>query len=395
MRQIVTSALVCLLALVILIPAAAFAQRNVEVANGPSKALEAYVTAQSNSDWESLLELTVEAQRAQRKAFLANDENKLQHRGYFNIIEAQLVEAKELPERFARGTADLDRYTSQYGDARVFYVGVDYRVHHEDKYHFNGVNYRIAVLVREEGAWRVAQFSGAPVEWLADSEVAFGTASERTAAEVLRARDRGWIVNATGQVLGRFGTPVREGDMSTHSCPSTIDVYLSKYENYHDWQGRSAPFTKTVNFEYYVKHVVPNEWYASWPMESLYAGALACKMYGWYWTLHDKYPDDDYDVMDTDVDQSFVGGDDGDHPRTDDAVDAMDGIGLEKASSHEIFQAQHLQGSYSNHGFHSGKMSQWGTKYWADNHKTYGYMCHYYYDYSENTDNEMMGFFSY
>lgn len=40
---------------------------------------------------------------------------------------------------------------------------------------------------------------------------------------------------------------------------------------------------QTYNFQYYAKNVLPNEWITSWPAESLEAGAIAVKEYGWYW----------------------------------------------------------------------------------------------------------------
>lgn len=45
----------------------------------------------------------------------------------------------------------------------------------------------------------------------------------------------------------------------------------------------TRPYTiKVIDFRQYVKHVLPNEWGARWPAESLRAGAMAVKMYAWY-----------------------------------------------------------------------------------------------------------------
>ncbi|RKS76717.1 SpoIID/LytB domain protein [Actinomadura pelletieri DSM 43383] len=63
---------------------------------------------------------------------------------------------------------------------------------------------------------------------------------------------------------------------ATHSKPpSTILVYM-----------RSQKRVKRVDFKDYVKNVLPNEWIPSWPDESLRAGAVAVKSYGWHWALH-------------------------------------------------------------------------------------------------------------
>jgi hypothetical protein len=54
--------------------------------------------------------------------------------------------------------------------------------------------------------------------------------------------------------------------------PPTIRVY-----------NVSTDSLQTYDFEYYVENVLPNEWIASWPAQSLDAGAMAVKTYGWYW----------------------------------------------------------------------------------------------------------------
>jgi hypothetical protein len=61
---------------------------------------------------------------------------------------------------------------------------------------------------------------------------------------------------------------------------------------------------ETLDFKQYVKHVLPNEWIPGWPAESLRAGALATKMYAWYWIDRGgKW--DDADVYDSTCDQVY------------------------------------------------------------------------------------------
>ena len=65
------------------------------------------------------------------------------------------------------------------------------------------------------------------------------------------------------------------GWSSTTTPPSTIRVLRSA-------TGKVA----TVDFESYVKVVMPAEWPSAWPMESLRAGAIAIKQYAWYYAIH-------------------------------------------------------------------------------------------------------------
>lgn len=67
--------------------------------------------------------------------------------------------------------------------------------------------------------------------------------------------------------------------------PTTIDVSIYTLDSI----GREVSYqqTVTVDFTTYVKDVLPNEWTEDWGktsagMNSLYAGALAVKTFGWY-----------------------------------------------------------------------------------------------------------------
>lgn len=61
---------------------------------------------------------------------------------------------------------------------------------------------------------------------------------------------------------------------------------------------------ETVEFKDYLKHVLPNEWNYQWHPESLRAGALAVKMYAWYWIAYGgKWKD--ADVWDSVCDQVY------------------------------------------------------------------------------------------
>jgi hypothetical protein len=132
-----------------------------------------------------------------------------------------------------------------------------------------------------------------------------------------------------------------------------------------------------VDFDYYVKNVLPNEWIASWDMEALKAGAMAVKTYAWYWTIHQKYPGQGYDVRDDTWDQVYNPA--SSHSRTDQAVeDTWNWVMMKNG---EVFQAQYdsgIQGSPDP--LYPGRMSQWGTQYWAEGVKDWQWICHYYYD---------------
>jgi len=59
---------------------------------------------------------------------------------------------------------------------------------------------------------------------------------------------------------------------TTNTIPESIRVYRSEDST-----------IDVINFKDYVKGVLPAEWLSYWPEESLKAGAICAKTYGWYW----------------------------------------------------------------------------------------------------------------
>ncbi|MFQ5921543.1 MAG: LamG-like jellyroll fold domain-containing protein [Anaerolineales bacterium] len=84
--------------------------------------------------------------------------------------------------------------------------------------------------------------------------------------------------------------------------PPTIRVRVTGYP-YCDTDREYE--VEMVDFKEYAKHVLPNEWGARWPYESLRAGAMAVKMYAWsYIAEGGKWPD--ADVYDSTCDQVYI-----------------------------------------------------------------------------------------
>lgn len=133
----------------------------------------------------------------------------------------------------------------------------------------------------------------------------------------------------------------------------------------------------TVDFKDYVKHVLPNEWFPSWDSEALQAGALAVKTYGWFRLLNPKYPGKGYDVRDDTADQVYIPSS-STPSSTDEAVEDTWNTKLTQGGS--IFAAQYDSGAAgSPDPLYPGRLSQYGTDYWARGEKTHETILHYYY----------------
>jgi hypothetical protein len=138
--------------------------------------------------------------------------------------------------------------------------------------------------------------------------------------------------------------------------PPTIKVWLSEED-----------VSEEYDYFFYVTHVLPNEWIASWDEDSLGAGAIAAKTYAAYRAMSDhaySEGEDCADVIDTVADQVFDPS--WSHENTDQAVYAAMGSILYRDGG--IFLSQYWAGAPDDpcapveDGQFAGRMSQWGTQ---------------------------------
>ena len=115
-----------------------------------------------------------------------------------------------------------------------------------------------------------------------------------------------WGLVLAAAAIPAIATPVRAastctGWTSTVLPPPSIRVFRTA--------GPAAGKVQTVNFRTYVETTIAREWPGYWPAETLKAGAVAVKQYGWYWTMHYRGKTDKagncYDVVDYWADQVY------------------------------------------------------------------------------------------
>ncbi len=157
-------------------------------------------------------------------------------------------------------------------------------------------------------------------------------------------------------------------DGSNTTLPSTILVYRVSL-------GR----VDRVDFKTYVKNVLPNEWISSWPAESLKAGAMAVKSFGWYWALHSTRKTSSgacFDVYDTTSSQVYKPG--SATTATNSAVDATWGTRMTRGG--DILQAEYCSTTTACGTWSTGnEMSQYGSADLANAGDSYSTILHYYY----------------
>lgn len=178
----------------------------------------------------------------------------------------------------------------------------------------------------------------------------------------------------------------RSSGENTTSIPGTINVAITDYINCSNWVNAGQPVVRvdTVDFQTYVKNVLPNEWLSWWEPNSLRAGAMAAKNYAWrkinVGARHylknsqnlDKYPD----IVDNTCDQVYLPNTQ--KSTTDNAVNdtwfyTMTRDGLLVRNFYLATEQQCTDSPYQP------CMPQWGTQYRAQEGKSWNQIIEQYY----------------
>ncbi|MFF5110472.1 SpoIID/LytB domain-containing protein [Streptosporangium sp. NPDC000509] len=157
--------------------------------------------------------------------------------------------------------------------------------------------------------------------------------------------------NASHRLMGSSSPSHCKTDGTHSRMPTTILVYR-----------KSLNRVDRVPFKTYIKNVLPNEWPSYWPKESLRAGAIAVKNFGWYWALNSasRTPSGEcYDVSDHTSSQVYRPG--SATAATNAAVDATWGTRLTRNG--KIFRAQYCATTTAcGHWVTGDWMSQTGSR---------------------------------
>ena len=328
-----------------------------------------YVNSIKTNDWTSLTQLSSNRDNNEYVEFFSNKYNNQNKVGFYAINTASLFSVTKLDTNLLPLYDNASYYENLYGnDVGLYLVGANLNCKKESKDFYNGVNFFIVILGKEDGQWKVLTFSEAPPSAI-ESYVPDTSQDVSTALDIVKSRNKGIFKNGEGQIIGTniatdqqlseekgdatFSTQV----VTNFTRPDNVRVYLST--------GTIA----TVDLFTYCKNVLPNEWIASWKSEALKAGAQCVKMVAWYRVYNAKYPGLGYDVKDTTADQVYKPNTENTY--TTNAINAVSGIGLCN-SGNQLFYCAYLAGTSGSAGTQNGGTCyQWGTQYLAGA----GYVC--------------------
>lgn len=154
------------------------------------------------------------------------------------------------------------------------------------------ISNKVFVLAEEEGFWKIYRVSVPDFKTIIDDSEGFNNIPEQQQLQ---------IQEFEKEQVAKSVTRTPNAD------PTEITVYFKKSAN----QTYHGAVRDTIDFEVYLKNVIPNEWvvsyYQNYPAY-LQAGTMASKMYAWWYIIHPKWNFSPYyaDVLDDSSDQNYL-----------------------------------------------------------------------------------------
>ena len=182
--------------------------------------------------------------------------------------------------------------------------------------------------------------------------------------------------------LYRISACPNETKSASLSCPTVTNIYFTNSANVGNYNSTSA----VINFNSYLKNVLPREWYISYYYLSDYgkASAIASKMYAWYYTVYPKWNYAPFFacMKDNTEDQRYLYSSYGSLSATyksyeDSVMTSISNYALVSSNGNSIFEIHYHA---TNGSYHSGQMSASGCLSKAQEGTSYTDILHYYYD---------------
>ena len=92
---------------------------------------------------------------------------------FAEVNAANVVSIEKIDNCYAPKFNELSDFFETEDSYEVYLVGIDMTVNINTEYFYNGINYKLVVLVNNNGVWQVGGQSGAPIEVLLKSNGMF------------------------------------------------------------------------------------------------------------------------------------------------------------------------------------------------------------------------------
>lgn len=364
------------------------------------------VEAVQSENWDKFTELMCSSEKAFYENYFENDDYT---DGIKQVENIEMINIYNINQSLVYEELLIEEYPilEKNNDIYCCIAEFDCKVSYENQYFYNGINYFLIVAVCEDNQYKIVQFNRPSLSILENiveptlDENDSNYNEEKNGIYVIEKAEEGVAINSEKVFLttGFEVTNVKLSNVPMFYASGSSDFpTLSYYTTYTYPTNIRVKMNKTgngeirnVNFDYYIKNTLPNEWFGSWDAQSLKAGAYCVKMVGWYRKIKPVNNAAGYDV--SQGTQNYIYN--SSTSSTNAAFNSIKGWGMANSEGN-IFYPQYAAGEEGDAGIKGcGQLKQWGSQYLASKKGyTYKDILNYYYEGSIFSDGKVR-FFAY
>jgi hypothetical protein len=316
--------------------------------------------------------------------FFADEENRNNHIGVYNIISSELLEFTEVDYLDVQ-----NMLYEEYGEKpEVYVMGMDLRVFEDAKYFYNGINYFLISFIREDGVPRIFEMVSISDPIQLEKRGYCFSDNYSVAVKVMEARKSGKFINGYGRTFDSInGNSIFLNAVINQRTVPT-DSTKVRYMN-------SSKKTVSIKFHDYCLGVLAGELRATkFDGTVRRAQAIAIKTFTWHYIIVPQNPTAGYDL--TYASQSYVPDKISENTKVTEDYNAVKDVWME-SNGGAIFAAYYKKGDYSDQSSlkNGGDFKQEGARWLKDNKiaTTYKALLKYYYDNSSASTGGAIRFF--
>ncbi|MCL1823947.1 MAG: hypothetical protein FWG44_07060 [Oscillospiraceae bacterium] len=128
---------------------------------------------QSIGDWDSWLSYYTISAQEMYYDFINDSDNRANNMGILTVTSASVLSIEKIDNIYAPKFPEIISFYESDNNYETYLVGMDMEVNEETEYFNSGVNYKLVVLVNNNGVWEVGSQSGASIEAMLESNSSY------------------------------------------------------------------------------------------------------------------------------------------------------------------------------------------------------------------------------
>lgn len=296
-NNLLSKATALILTLAVMLSLSVLAVTN-EVQGSAEELVYSFVEAVNKKDMDGYISLFTNWNQEAMKSFAKYNTTV----EFFKEDNIKLLNVKELTDSKGRAT-NISAEQENYDDVVLLYTEelITYkRTEAVTSELEDGYNYRVFVIVKEDGAWKIERVSVPSIFDIKNAGEGFGSDNEQEKMEAQ--------LEKQSQLIEQdISAPAEIETKSLPTPPINTTIYFTKSANINNHGSTSA----SIEFYTYLENCVPNEWFVSYGVSYpsyLQVGVMASKMYAFRNTVYPKRNYSPYYacMLDNSYDQNYL-----------------------------------------------------------------------------------------